>query len=80
MDPEVVAETTKTVECEVCERLVVVPDKWDVSQGTNAEIILSDNWSFTQIRFSPKDKTVICPICAAEIIISELRYFLSQEK
>ena len=79
-EPEISAETTKTVECVVCEQLIIVPIKLPTSQQLCAEIELDMFDAIASIKFWNKDKSVICPICSAEIVILQLQQFVENER
>ena len=67
-DNDILTESTKTVECEVCERLIVVPENFDKAQGTRAEIDIDMFDVITRIRFFPKTPQVICRLCECTVL------------
>ena len=77
-DNDILTESAKTVECFICERLIIVPENFNATKGTHAEIIIDQFDMISQIKIIPKTKKVICQVCAAEVIILQLQQFLEK--
>ncbi len=78
-DNDILTESTKTVECEICERLIILPDNFDPAKAMRAELEFDMFDIMTSIKAFQKGKGVICPVCMAKLVILQLQEFVRNE-